>query len=44
MDVVRGAAERELVDVERGSVLAASCELTRDQKMQLYRVRAQRAP
>jgi len=26
--------------VERGEPLAADCELTRDQKLQLYRVRA----
>lgn len=38
MEFVRGPAEAELVDVERGQPLAPDCELTRDQKLQLYRV------
>ena len=40
MELIRGPAEAELVDVERGQPLAADCELTREQKLQLYRVRA----
>ena len=38
MEFIRGPAEAELVDIERGQPLAADCELMREQKLQLYRV------